>query len=94
MANIFKLYPTHFSRGAKKFLGGLRPRSAPPGYGSDNRSCTTLNIYFRQGCGAGVVRSWRFLDGVGFLTTLGAGVGIFVRLRLRMYNWIIFYITP
>jgi len=30
---------------------------------------------------------------VGFLTTLGVGVGFFVRLRLRMSNWIIFYIT-
>jgi len=29
--------------------------------------------------------------GVGFLTTLG--VGFFVRLPLRMCNWIIFYIT-
>ena len=30
MSNIFKLCPTHFSRGAKIFLGGIRP---PPGYG-------------------------------------------------------------
>jgi len=28
--------------------------------------------------------------GVGHLTTLGVGVGFFVRLRLRMSNWIIF----
>jgi len=51
----------------------------------------------KQGCGvgAGVVRSWRFLGGVGFLTTLGVvvGVGFFVRLRLQKSNWIIFYIT-
>jgi len=48
----------------------------------------------KQGCGvgAGVVRSRRFLGGVGigFLTTLGVGVGFFVRLRIS--NWIIFYI--
>jgi len=39
-----------------------------------------------QGCG--VVRSRRFLAGVGFLATLTIGVGFFV--RLRMSNWIIF----
>ena len=34
MSNSFKQYPTHFSRGAKNFLGGIRPSpSAPPGYG-------------------------------------------------------------
>ena len=32
-----------------------------------------------QGCGA--VRSWRFLGRVRFLTTLGGGVGFFVRLH-------------
>ena len=42
---------------------------------------STLN----QGCGVGA--------GVGFLTTLRAGVKFFVRVRLRMSNWIIFYIT-
>jgi len=42
------------------------------------------------GVGAGVVRSRTFLEEVGFLTTLGVGVGFFVRLRLRMSNWIIF----
>ena len=42
------------------------------------------------GAGVGVVRSWTFLEKVGFLTTLGVGVGFFVRLRLRMSNWIIF----
>ena len=38
----------------------------------------TLNTQ-QQGCGveAAVVRSRRFLDGVGFLTTLGFGVGFF-----------------
>jgi len=50
-----------------------------------------------QGCGvrAGVVRNWMFLGGVGdgFLTTLGVGVGFFVRVRLRMPSWFIFYIT-
>jgi len=25
MSNIFKLCPTHFSRGGEKILGGLRP---------------------------------------------------------------------
>ena len=35
--------------------------------------------------------SRRFLGGVGFLTTLWVGVGFFY--RLRMYNWIVFYIT-
>ena len=30
VSNIFKLYPTHFSRGTKNFLGGLRPLPAPP----------------------------------------------------------------
>jgi len=42
--------------------------------------------------GYGVVRSRRFLGGVGggFPTTT-LGVGFFV--RLRMSNWIIFYIT-
>ena len=29
MSNIFKLYPTHFSRGSKNFLGGSSPRCAP-----------------------------------------------------------------
>ena len=29
-----------------------------------------------QGCGVRVVRSRRFLGGVGFLTTLGVGVGV------------------
>jgi len=47
----------------------------------------------QHGCGIGVVRSRRFLGGVGFLTTLGVGVGFFVRLRLRVSSWIIFYIT-
>jgi len=38
--------------------------------------------YFYQGCGAGVgvVRSRRFLGGVGFLIPLGVEVGYFVRL--------------
>jgi len=31
--------------------------------------------------------------GAGFITTLGFGVGFFVRLRLWMSNWIIFKIT-
>jgi len=41
----------------------------------------------------GAVKSPRFLGGVGvgFLTTIGVGVGFFV--RLRMSNWIVFYIT-
>jgi len=45
----------------------------------------------KQGCG--VVRSRIFFGGVGvvFLTTLGVGVGFFVRLRKSI--WIIFYIT-
>jgi len=30
-----------------------------------------------------------FLGGVGLLTTLEVGVGFFVRLRLRKFNWII-----
>ena len=48
-----------------------------------------------QGCWVAVVRSRRFLGGVGvgFLVTLGVGLDLFVRLRLRMSNWIIFYIT-
>ena len=29
MANIFKLYPTHFSRGANFFLGGAKPSTDP-----------------------------------------------------------------
>jgi len=29
-----------------------------------------------QGCAVGVVRSRRFLGGVGFLTTLGVGAGV------------------
>jgi len=33
-----------------------------------------------------------FLGGVGILTTLGVGVGFFV--RLRMSNWIIFLHHP
>jgi len=54
-------------------------------------------LSYIQGCGAGVgvgvVRSRRFLGGVGvrFLTTLGVEVGFFV--RLRMPSWLIFYIT-
>jgi len=36
----------------------------------------TYCIY--EGCGGGVVRSRMFLGGVGFLTTLGVGVGFFV----------------
>jgi len=36
------------------------------------------------------LRSRMFLGGVGFLTTIGAGAGFFVRLRLRKSNWIIF----
>jgi len=44
-----------------------------------------------QGCGPGVVRSRRFLGGVGFLTTQVVGVGFFCpTLDVR---WIIFYIT-
>jgi len=39
-----------------------------------------------QGCG--VARSRRLFGGVGFLTTLGVGVGFFV--RLRQSNWITF----
>ena len=38
----------------------------------------------KQGCGAGVVRTRRFLDGVGFLMTLGVGVVFFVRLRMSI----------
>jgi len=33
MSNIFKLYPTHFSRGGKKFFNG---DEAPIGYGPDS----------------------------------------------------------
>jgi len=29
MSNIFKLCPTHFSRGGEKILGGLRPLRPP-----------------------------------------------------------------
>jgi len=54
--------------------------------------CSVFNIMkrYEQGCGAGVgiVRCRRFLGGVGFLTTLGVGVGFFV--LLRMSNWLIF----
>jgi len=39
-----------------------------------------------QGCG--VAGSPRLFGGVGFLTTLGVGVGFFV--RLRKSNWITF----
>jgi len=63
----------------KRYLRSLQPRARHYWVGA------------RQGCGAGVVRSRRCLCGVEFLTTLG--VGFFVRLRLRMSNWIIFYIT-
>jgi len=45
----------------------------------------------RQCRGVGDVRSGRFLGGVGFLTTLGVGVGFSV--RFWMSNWFIFYIT-
>jgi len=41
-----------------------------------------------QGCG--VARNWRRFGGVGFLTTLGIGVGYFARLRLRKSSWITF----
>jgi len=47
--------------------------------------CTGLRSRSRSGS-----RGRRFLGGVGFLTTLGVGVGFFVRIRLRMSNWIIF----
>jgi len=40
--------------------------------------------------GSGVPRNQRLFDGVEFLTTLGVGVGYFVRLRLRKSNWITF----
>ena len=43
------------------------------------------------GAGVGVVRSRSFLGGVGFLTTWESD--FFVRLWLRMSNWVIFYIT-
>jgi len=33
------------------------------------------------------------LGGVGFLTTLGVGIGFLVRLRLWWSNWIVCYIT-
>jgi len=36
--------------------------------------------------GSGVARNRRLFGGVGFLTTLGVGVGYFV----RQSNWIIF----
>jgi len=54
-----------------------------------------LQFSHNQGCGVGVVRSRRYLGGVGvgFLTTLGVGIGFFVPLRHRMFKWIIFYIT-
>jgi len=44
-------------------------------------------------------RSRKFLGGVGvavrFLRTLGVrvGVGFFIRIRLRKFNWIILYIA-
>jgi len=48
-----------------------------------------------QGCG--VVRSRRFLGGVGvgagFLTILGVGVGFFCPTPTPGASWIIFYIT-
>ena len=34
-------------------------------------------VNWEQGCGVEVIRSRRFSGGVGFLTTLGAGVGFF-----------------
>jgi len=41
----------------------------------------TISVGVNQGCGLGVgigvVRSLRFLGGVGFLTTLGVRVGLF-----------------
>jgi len=35
----------------------------------------------KPGCGVGAARSWRFLGVVGFLRTLGVGVGFFIRLQ-------------
>jgi len=53
MSNIFKLYPTYFSRGAKNFLGGawapLSELFVQAGYGPGNQSdfhwwcCTHIN---------------------------------------------------
>ena len=42
LSNIFKLYPTHFSRGGEKFYRELRPPCAPPGYGPDDKPATGL----------------------------------------------------
>jgi len=60
---------------------------------ADEHFKTTYCIY--EGCGGGVVRSRMFLGGVGFLTTLGVGVGFFVQFfcPIRVSSWIIFYIT-
>jgi len=53
------------------------------------------NLPLKQGCGAGVVRSWRFLGGdeVGFLTTLGVGVGFFCPTSTPDVQLDHFYIT-
>ena len=50
-------------------------------------------VVLSKGLRSRVVRRRRFLGGVRFLTTLGVGVGLFVRPRLWMSNCIIFYIA-
>jgi len=59
-----ELYPTHFSRGSKKFLGGLRSSSAPLVTGlirsvfinrveiAPQRTMGAISV-FREGCYAG-----------------------------------------
>jgi len=47
MSNIFKLCPTDFPRGAKNFLGGLRP----PAYGAASQHC----------CGKAMDGKWPYM---------------------------------
>jgi len=76
-------------------FGDAQPKNAKHRYAMALSPYVWYVLCCEQRCGVGVVRSRRFLGGVGvgFLTTLGVGVGFFVRLWLRMSNWIISYIT-
>ena len=65
MFNIFKLYPTHFSRGEKFFLGGLCLPFSLPGYGPEHRPDPTwhaLDEASAQLCGHVETPGW--LDGL------------------------------
>ena len=61
-----------------------------------NETCSVTlwrSKFYKAGLWSRSRKDSEVLGRVGFLTTLGVGVGFFVRLQLKKSNWIISYIT-